>query len=430
MIDVRNETTCVQPVRDVLVRSLGENAGHDELLRLATTHGVLPLLARESEATVTDQGSRELLWHLTAHALQNQERNRLLKAEYLELLNLFHHNGIPVIPVKGVWLAETTYGDVSLRSFTDLDFVVRESDLDRCKRSMLSAGYESKYPLSDASERFTRGTRYEAPYVRRAPNGQTILAELQFRFGPDHLALNIEEDQVWSRAEPVSIHGIPALRMSTEDTLLYLCTHSWKHGWCRLLWLCDIAQYIRESGLGNRDSGMGGVSNPKSRIANPESLPINWPVFVSRVKNAHLEPVVIDGLMLASRLANADVPDDVILDLLGKQGATLERDSFRMKAPRFQWCYDARTVPPEFYENTLDEFHHWWPYRPQMVDRLRILLAFVHPTDTDLQAIRLPEPLFFLYYLLRPFLLSRKFLRLLFKKRNTTESRSHHGENL
>ncbi len=53
----------------------------------------------------------------------------LMTAELIRLLKIFQEAEVPVISFKGPILAQLAYGDISFRIFSDLDLLIKESDL-------------------------------------------------------------------------------------------------------------------------------------------------------------------------------------------------------------------------------------------------------------------------------------------------------------
>src|SRR5437870_4666302 len=56
---------------------------------------------------------------------RNARRNLLMLRELLEVLDLFAEHSVPALPYKGPILAAVEYGNVSLRTFCDLDILVK-----------------------------------------------------------------------------------------------------------------------------------------------------------------------------------------------------------------------------------------------------------------------------------------------------------------
>ena len=68
------------------------------------------------------------------------------------MLEDFENHGITAIPYKGPALALQVYGDLKLRSFVDLDVLVRRSDAARAGTLLAARGYRPHLQLSPAQE--------------------------------------------------------------------------------------------------------------------------------------------------------------------------------------------------------------------------------------------------------------------------------------
>ena len=72
-------------------------------------------------------GPRSVRERLGGLAKINAFRNTLLTEELVRVLKLLADAGIPTIPLKGVTLAQSLYGDPALRACVDLDILVPRS---------------------------------------------------------------------------------------------------------------------------------------------------------------------------------------------------------------------------------------------------------------------------------------------------------------
>ena len=77
--------------------------------------------------------------------LANWRRNEQLARELGLLLHLLDTAGIPVIPLKGVTLAQSLYGDVSLRVCADIDILVPADQVAHALELILARGYRSDF---------------------------------------------------------------------------------------------------------------------------------------------------------------------------------------------------------------------------------------------------------------------------------------------
>src|ERR1700757_3738973 len=117
---------------------------------LAEHHNVIPLLSR----TVFDFAelvSGPVLGELRQRYEDNARNSLRFVAELNRILECLEKCGVVAVPFKGPVLAETVYGDVALRSFSDLDVLVEAADVPRAKAALASLGYSPSSPLSDAA---------------------------------------------------------------------------------------------------------------------------------------------------------------------------------------------------------------------------------------------------------------------------------------
>jgi Uncharacterised nucleotidyltransferase len=369
---------------------IGRGCDWDHLRELAMLHGVFPLLARSLAQIRSPQVPQTLMWFLGGQVLANGQRNARLREGWLRLLSLFAKHDIQVFPVKGIALAESAYGDINLRAFSDLDFLVRERDLDRSKKILCENGFDPDYPLPDFYDHRTRANRYEMVFFSREPAADRTMVELQFQIAPRSLAVNIDTNGIFDRGISVEQDGIAVLRMSPEDMLLYLCVHAWKHAWCRLKWICDLSAFIY-------------------------ATPVRWDAFLQQAAEAHVEPIVASSLLIARGLVDAQILEDAL--------STLNR--WNIVANPYQRYIEGISLPPEFPVSPVKQYRFWLSFRPRQADRWQMFRTLLQPTETDFQMIRLPHSLFFVYYALRPFLLIWKML-----KPKTAKAQSHKDEAL
>src|SRR5215472_1806583 len=123
---------CVSPRRDRgQLPKLFAGADWARLLLLAEEHGVLGQLAASlrnlSDCVVPSELKQVLLERGRAQTFLTLR----LTAELFRLLELFGKQGIPALVLKGPVLATQAYAHPSLRTYGDLDLLVRQSDIRR-----------------------------------------------------------------------------------------------------------------------------------------------------------------------------------------------------------------------------------------------------------------------------------------------------------
>jgi hypothetical protein len=200
----------------------------EALLELAGEHGVLPIL----HPSLLEKGV-EIPDSFTAAVRERREAAETLARELENLLKQFAERGIGVLPLKGPALAAALYGDVAMRSFYDLDLLVRRDDFERAELLLFDLGFAARGPVDDYHRGFRRGE---------------VLLELHFGVASDLVfpldSFPFDVDGVWSRALPGSFRGQPMHIMSDDDLVLYLCLHGLKHGFAKLIWVVDIGRAL------------------------------------------------------------------------------------------------------------------------------------------------------------------------------------------
>ena len=102
------------------------------VLGRAQTHGLLPLVYHRLRAlnfpSVPQSVQRQLRDFFGVNAL----RNELLAQELVRVLTRLDAANLPAIPLKGLALAESLYGDPALRSSADLDILIPPERFPEC----------------------------------------------------------------------------------------------------------------------------------------------------------------------------------------------------------------------------------------------------------------------------------------------------------
>lgn len=144
-------------------------------------------------------------------------------------LGAFDRANLPVIALKGPYLAERIYGDAALRSCYDLDLLVRRSDLARAEQVLGGLGFAPNGRADD----------YHRPWSRKGIN-------LELHHNVENpRAFDYDVDAAWARARLSRFHDAPVWLLAPADELLYLCLHAVRHRFERLCLSLDLALAFR-----------------------------------------------------------------------------------------------------------------------------------------------------------------------------------------
>jgi hypothetical protein len=174
-------------------------------------------------------------------------RNSLqLTRELVKVLDLFRGSGIDALPFKGPTLALEAYGNLALRSFDDLDILVRREDVWRARDALAAAGYTPKVEVrASREEAFLRS--YDE-FLMRGASGRPLV-ELHWAFVPPHFGATLNFTECWTRRIGLKLANRELPALAPGDLLVVLAVHGAKHGWSYLGLVADVAWLIASQPL-------------------------------------------------------------------------------------------------------------------------------------------------------------------------------------
>ncbi len=219
----------------VALEAAVRRADPEALVRLAMRHGVSAWLAEGLEATglkLPGKHQAELArdaQRLVGLALRHR---RLLRAT----LPALAQEGVEVLCLKGLALAQRLYPQPLVRPSSDVDVLVRPGDLDAARRALARLDLLEQHDegLADVFE--------EHHHVGFA--GPLGLVEVHFRLFSGFGRGAFDGEGLWARSRAATVEGHPARLLGAEDEFLYLAVHAANHGFLRASWLVDLQRYL------------------------------------------------------------------------------------------------------------------------------------------------------------------------------------------
>jgi hypothetical protein len=349
------------PVQERALALLATPLRWDVILERATAQEVYPLLYRNLRTLGFPGVPEEAHARLRDLSKIDAFRNTLLTEELVRVLTLLAEAGVSTIPVKGVALAESLYGDLTLRSCVDTDILVPRRMVARALHLLLDIGYRSEFTERFFAELFLR---HDIEYALvREERELSYMLELHWGvLWGGRLDKGATED-LWAEACSTAVFGVPAYVLSPEWQILFLAAHAARHQWQGLKWLVDIHELC--------SSGR-----------------IEWENVWEKTKRLGWEEVLRLTLHSCHRLFDTPAGEDVSSGEFPPWIKLFPHDPSRKSWPGIMVNLHLLRHPS---------------------DRLRYIMRhLLVPTLAERRLLRLPSPLGFLYYPLRP-------LRLAFK---------------
>lgn len=341
----------------------------------AEHHGVLPLAARNlleiDSAAPTPRLPKEITRELQSAYDANLRRNLWFASEMLRILQHFESKQLQAIPYKGPVLAQTAYGDLALRRFSDLDFLISSADFHRAKQALAEIGYHPSSDQRAPVERFWLREGNERMFDGPAAKN---LVELQWAILPhfyavDSNAKDLSVENLIARAHRTTVADREVPSLSVEDNLLVLCLHAGKHLWMRLIWLTDIAETLRS-----------------------EAQVIEHAQVLARARAIGIIRILGISFWLVRNLLRHEIPNWAEETIASDQSVPTLGHEFANRI----------AVSATYNFESIEYFRLILKLRERPTDRAKYLWRLLStPGQGDLAAIDLPESMFPLYRFVR-----------------------------
>jgi hypothetical protein len=174
------------------------------------------------------------------HVLRNSQNAMCNLLRTVEAVSLLERAKIPVIVLKGPLLAARLYGDYGLRVCSDVDMLVRSSDMLRAAQALSAAGYHHHTKLDARSLKHHRKLEHDVAFAH--PNDDTLI-ELHCNIAQPHYSYRVNLKAWWGERQRSTVAGVEVDVLSPEHAYLLSAMHAARHQWSRLDLIADIAAF-------------------------------------------------------------------------------------------------------------------------------------------------------------------------------------------
>ena len=247
------------PARDLFALMRGERIeaeDWDAVGVYALSLGLGPLLWQNAG----EQLPSPLAARMRLAARRTELRTRALLDALAEVLAACNDKDLPVIALKGAYVAPAIYRDLSLRSMSDIDLLVQPDAFPDFQAVMKALGYEGKHTDPESGPGIVKHewTYQRANVPKAAPNphifgGESLFIEPHTSLIESWFGLQVGlTDRVWARAiewrlQDSSGRGHRAYALCAEDLLLHSAIHAIFHllmGKAAFVQLYDIRRLL------------------------------------------------------------------------------------------------------------------------------------------------------------------------------------------
>ena len=366
------------------------------LVGLATRHQLVSLVYHNLAAICKDSVPSEYLAMMRQMYSYNTQKNLFITRELIRIYRLFQQHQISAIPFKGMTLAMTAYNNLTFRDSCDIDLLISKENFPLATKLLLDSGYELAGYIAAVKDNLD--VRYGS-YLQSENNqkgydfvhkSKDIAIDLQWSLTEKAKSryFNLSFEQLQQNAGKVILADTELAQFAPETMVLYLCFHGSKHCWQSLKWVCDLAQFINN---------------------HPE---LDWQAIARQARELKLTTMLHLGLLLAHNFYQTKIPQPLAI--------AVKRNTRAVSL--FEQVREVIFLRPF---TQIEDYVFIFKITDSWLGKLQFLTGLLFtPTTKEWDAVKLPKALFPLYYLIRPYRLTKELLikQRQFESRNSTRA--------
>lgn len=352
------------------------------LLQLAIYHKVYPL-AYKTLSKLNDPAVPEHVFDFLRQKYQENAIKALnMTGETVRIVKCLESQGIRVVVLKGAPLASHLYGDIVIRPSGDIDILVKPEELEKAVRIIEDEGYcriDNEHNLTSRQLKIFLKAHTHSFHLNYWHNEKKVNLELHWKTGDRGYEFPFPNASNINRIE---VAGSPLPVLSDEEWLLYLMLHGAGHGWERLRWLVDIKKFMQKD--------------------------IDWNKILIIAKNIGMESILSQSLLLANGLLAVPVPGS-LLSIVAN-----DRSALQLACMAISMCLTTVNYGIRDYDNEDINYgliNYNFQVRKGWKVKFKYILKRLGPTVHDIKLISLPDKLYALYYVIRPFIILGRHLQ-------------------
>ena len=184
-----------------------------------------------------------------ARAREVSARALHLLAAAADIANAARDDDVALLFFKGTTLSQRAYGAPALRASADLDVLVRPDAIVRARSLLERLGFARVRRQTARQDAHLMRSDGEESWLNSA---RLVLVELHTRVSPRRIGVELDS-ALWRDARTMQVGSAPLLAPGDAALLVLLAVHGAKHMWARGEWLVAFAATWQSSSVASRD---------------------------------------------------------------------------------------------------------------------------------------------------------------------------------
>ncbi len=228
-----SETDITQFDWDYIVKKMRQEGVAEAIFHNLRKNHTEHLVPRAAYSALSDQ------------YFKNLRRNLSIIGELKGILILLKESEISCIVLKGIALAEHIYPGIAMRGMSDIDILVKKSDLYAVDELLSSHGYIARD--SSVSSAINNPEGYLASLEYRKENGPLLNLHIHWHIVNSSVPAtmfvkHVDIERIWEKAVAATVADADVYILCPEHLIIYLCEHALRvgHSFDRLILITDI----------------------------------------------------------------------------------------------------------------------------------------------------------------------------------------------
>jgi hypothetical protein len=216
----------------------------ERLCEVAIAHGMLGHLHRVVTSAPSVSASLELARRLAGLQRINAERSLRQTGRLLRILDRLDSSGVKAMPIKGPLWAQCLYGDITLRSWSDLDLLVVHDQVAAAREVLLADGFVDSNPFN---VRISRRKLGGLGQIALSAADGSVHVEVHWEATVGMSPRSLRPESVFTRAESASLLGRQVFCPGKTDFFLITCLNGTRDRWNSVEKLLGLAVQVRDT---------------------------------------------------------------------------------------------------------------------------------------------------------------------------------------
>ncbi|NQU05267.1 MAG: nucleotidyltransferase family protein, partial [Calditrichaeota bacterium] len=215
----------------------------NQLSNDAIKSGVGPLLYYHLKELKISEGIPEHILELLQNCYyQNLIRNMRIYNTLEKILKRFNEQEIPVIVLKGGYLAENVYSNIALRTMVDIDLLIHKEKYAEAEKIMAEFNY---FPINN--KEYWINNHFHVSFLC----GLKPPIEIHWALSTSEKPFRLPVNEIWKISKMETVANNQVCTLDLYSQILYLCFHTSNHDLLcppnKIKWLYDIKVLLEKN---------------------------------------------------------------------------------------------------------------------------------------------------------------------------------------